>query len=127
MSACKTPDHNAVATTPNSKTKTEVDRLDLTPKRKQRMAKKLLLTNVLLAEIKKTMESSSRRKRNVIHNKIAGKIAKKYKCMKIISTETGMSRRCLMKCQSKSILVRERGVRTKKLFDFVCHVCCVSC
>ena len=103
MSACKTQDHNAVATTPNSKTKTEVDRLDLTPKRKQRMAKQLLLTNVLLAEIKKTKENSSRRKRNVIHNKIAGKIAKKYKCMKIISTETGMSRRCLMKCQSKSM------------------------
>ncbi|XP_060565544.1 uncharacterized protein LOC132724624 [Ruditapes philippinarum] len=104
----KTPEctQKAVATTPRSKTKHEIEQLQLTPKRKRFVAKKLLLTNVLLAEIKKTKESSSKKKRRVIHNVVAGKITKKYRCMRIVSEETGLSRTALLKCKSKCIVVQ---------------------
>ncbi|XP_053373914.1 luc7-like protein 3 [Mercenaria mercenaria] len=91
------------ATTPRSKTSHEVEQLNLTPRRKKTVAKKLLLTNVLLAEVKKTKETSSRKKRSILHNIVAGRISRKYKCMKAISAETGLSHRALLKCKSKCL------------------------
>jgi hypothetical protein len=78
------------ATTPRSKTKHEIEQLQLTPKRKRFVAKTFLLIIVLLADIKNTKESSSKKKRRVIHNVVAGKITKKYRSMRIVSEETGL-------------------------------------
>lgn len=88
---------------PRTKTNHDVEQLRLTPKRRKLVAKKLLLSNVLLAEVKDAKKTSSKKKHSILHKVVAGKVSKKYRCIRAISSETGLSRNSMMTSQSKTL------------------------
>lgn len=91
---------------PSRITENEVNQLSLTPRRKKSVYRKLLMTNVLVSEIRKSKTSSSTKKRNILHRIVAGKTAQKYRCVNSISKFTGLSRRALLKTRSKSLVTK---------------------
>ena len=95
--------------TPRTKTHHEVESLALTPSRKSKVKRKLLLANVIMEEVKATKEICPTKKRAVLHRMISGKVVKKYRCIRAISSSLGFSRTSLHKCKNKSLqLTREK-------------------
>ena len=77
--------------------------LNLTPKKKRKVKRKLMLGNALLSELRKSREVSSRKARRPLHSIIAGKVTKKYRLISALSKRTGFSRNSLQKCNKKCI------------------------
>ena len=77
--------------------------LNLTPKKKRTVKRKLMLGNALLSELRKSREVSSRKARRPLHSIIAGKVTKKYRLISALSKRTGFSRNSLQKCNKKCI------------------------
>lgn len=111
--------------TPRRRTDQEVESLNLTPVRKERVRRKLLTSNVLLHEISNTKQSSTQKQRSVIHKVIAGKIVRKYRCVTQIGCYTGLCKKALMRSGDKCLKVHiEKRRRTsqhlsKKVEEFM--------
>lgn len=103
--------------TPNRQTQLEVTNLGLSPTSKKKISKKLLLTNVLLVEVRRTKDKSTCTKQAILHRIVSGKIAQKYRCLTGISKGTGLCRRALMNCKSKSVLLEAK--KRKCIFDSI--------
>ena len=71
--------------TPKRRTDMELRRLGLTRKSRGEVRRKLLMTNVLLSEMKESREKNTLKKRTILHRIVAGKVAQKYRCMKGMS------------------------------------------
>ena len=97
--------------------------LNLTPKKKRNVKRKLMLGNALLSELRKSREVSSRKARRPLHSIIAGKVTKKYRLISALSKRTGFSRNSLQKCNKKCIKsVKEvRKSLTKDIESEVIH------
>lgn len=106
---------------PGHKTECELSKLQLSPSKRRIVKRKLLFANVLLNEFKLAKESTSTKRRKILHKLIAGKVARKYRCINVISQETGLSRSSLSRCQSKDITyTKERRSRiSRKMEDRV--------
>ena len=82
--------------TPNSKTTNELKELNFTPRRREKVKRKLMMKNVVLHEISEARAStSSRYYRQSIARLIAGKLSTKYRQNRAISRGTGLCRRTL--------------------------------
>ena len=66
-------------------TEEELHGLSLTPKKKRKVKRKLMLGNALLSELRKSRKVSSRKARRPLHSIIAGKVTKKYRLVSAIS------------------------------------------
>jgi len=56
---------------PKSKAKAVVEKVRLTPRRRQTVQRKLLLANVVMSEVKNVKFSISKKKRSVLHSTVA--------------------------------------------------------
>ncbi|WAR18863.1 LOW QUALITY PROTEIN: hypothetical protein MAR_000701 [Mya arenaria] len=93
--------------TPKKKTLADLEALSLTPKRKRIARRQLLTCNVLMHEIHEAKKASGQKKVNSIHRIISGRVAKKYRCLKSISSGTRVSRRSLALTYDKNIACRK--------------------
>ena len=87
------------AATPNSKTQAElVDIIASTSSEGlhvEKVRQKLLFANVMVEEIKGARKANSRGKLRALHQIVSGKIAKRYRILRMINRETGLCRRSL--------------------------------
>ncbi|KAK6184558.1 hypothetical protein SNE40_007008 [Patella caerulea] len=95
------------ASTPNSKTNSMVESLNITPKRAKSEKRQLLIGNVLIDEISKAKQKN----KSSVLNIIAGKVVKKYRCLKGVSQSTGLSRGTISKYASKTVIIRKSVTR----------------
>ncbi|ESO91799.1 hypothetical protein LOTGIDRAFT_163159 [Lottia gigantea] len=85
----------------------------------------LLVGNVFLEEVRESKQSISYTKRNILHRLAAGKIAKKYRCIRSLSRLTGLSRNHLGRVNSKSVIsnnfhrLREVRIFKQKVIEFM--------
>ena len=99
--------------TPLSKTNAILEEAGISREQAERVKGKLLLSTVVMEEVKKTATDNKRSKRNVLHNILAGRIVKKYRCMTQLSRDSGLGRRALMKSSSKKLDSDKHGRRRK--------------
>lgn len=100
--------------TPNSKTTNELKELNFTPRRREKVKRKLMMKNVVLHEISEARAStSSRYYRQSIARLIAGKLSTKYRQNRAISRGTGLCRRTLWKVSTNKIRP-DRRIRSVK-------------
>ena len=100
--------------TPNSKTTNELKELNFTPRRREKVKRKLMMKNVVLHEISEARAStSSRYYRQSIARLIARKLSKKYRQNRAISRGTGLCRRTLRKVSTNKIKP-DRRIRSVK-------------
>ncbi len=92
--------------TPKSKTEDFVKSLKLTPKRRNKVRRKLLLGEALNLEMLDAKNRCSSKRRAILHNIVAGKVAKKYRLLSAMGKASGLSRHCLARTLSKQIHVR---------------------
>ncbi|XP_046548265.1 uncharacterized protein LOC124258241 [Haliotis rubra] len=98
--------------TPRRQTAAQIRRMGLTKDQGRRVKRQLLLGNVLMKELATARSSIRSSKRRVVHNIVAGKIVKRYRCINMLSQKTGLSRNKLGKVKSKTIdPVRQRRFR----------------
>ena len=96
--------------TPRSKTKLELQQIRATPQTRRFVRRKLLLANVLTAEVQETRkENKDERRKKLLTRIVSGKIVKKYRCSKSLQIETGLSRNN----------VQARLINASKRIDFV--------
>ena len=93
--------------TPERKAEEDISGINLTPSSRDKVKKKLITSHVLIGEITAAKKESSKKKHSVIHKVISGKLAKKYKCIKAISRQTGLSRNALGKSSGKTLSARK--------------------
>lgn len=89
--------------TPKSKTKAQMEEARLNPEQVKKIKKQILLSNVVMEEVKATKKQNKRGKGRVLHNTIAGKVVKKYRCLSALSKKTGLARGTLARCNSKNL------------------------
>ncbi|KAK6191214.1 hypothetical protein SNE40_002952 [Patella caerulea] len=90
--------------TPKSKTEDQIRKAGLTKLQGDKVRRQLLLGNALVEELKISKESTSHVQRGNLHKTIAGKIMKRYRCIRMLSQATGMSRNKLLKVSSKLMI-----------------------
>lgn len=96
--------------TPKKQTEKEMIAMNLTPRRKQVVRRKLLTGNVIMAEIKAAKKACGKKRVNCIHRVISGRIAKKYRVLRNISQRTNLSRRTLGNVNNKGVVMtKEKG------------------
>ena len=97
--------------TPKSKTKLELRRKGVSPRKlPTAVVKKLVMSNVLLGEIKATRHANpQQRNRNIATRVISGRILRKYRCLSILSKTTGISMREVRQEQHKVIEFKKRS------------------
>ncbi|WAR07281.1 LOW QUALITY PROTEIN: hypothetical protein MAR_017239 [Mya arenaria] len=97
--------HNTtVNSTPKKRTEADLQSLKLTPKSKQAIRRKLLLSNTVMSEIKSAQESTSAKRRQGLYCIVSGRIARKYRCLNQIQRQTGLSRKSLAKVMDKKLV-----------------------
>lgn len=87
--------------TPRKAAEQDMHDVNVTPGKRRRLKRKLLLGNALLQEIRETGAQESRKVRHPLHNILAGKITKKYRLITAISRGTGLARNSLNITKSK--------------------------
>lgn len=106
----------SVPSTPNGKTENELRELNLTPRRREKVKRKLILKNVLLHEISEARAStSSRIEKQSIARLISGKLSRKYRLNCALNKGTGISRKTLSKTKSKKVFPDRRIRAVKQL------------
>lgn len=96
-----------ITDSPKSKIAMEVNRLaGLSPRRKSSLCRRLLLGSAVLEEIKEAKGVTRSKGRRPLHNILAGKITKKYRLIKAISSSTGLSRTAMLNSKSKTTRIR---------------------
>jgi len=87
--------------------------MGITPKKVPKaVRKKLVMANAILEEIKtSSTKNKKQRKKRVVANVVSGNILKKYKCLHLLSRETGIGRKVLKGVRSKSVLTLARNRR----------------
>lgn len=111
--------------TPRKQTEQLMQTTGLSEIQKQRIRKSLLLSNVIINEVKTTKQQTPKGKVKALHRIISGKIARKYKCIKMISARTGLCRHRLGKSNNKhhqvprSSRLSTLGHHQKKVEEFL--------
>ena len=96
----KQSEEQEMPSTPRSKTKAQLEAANIGREQAKKIKKQVLLGNVLLDEVVDA-KNANRKKSNVLHKIIAGKVLKKYRCLSAVNKRTGLSRRALSKSSSK--------------------------
>ena len=100
------------ANTPRSKTRAELRNIN--KEDANRIRKQLLLSNVLMAEVKEA-KKANKKKSTILHQTLSGKIVKKYRCLSSLNRKTGLSRRSLAKTACKSFEARKEQRKRARL------------
>ena len=100
--------------TPKSKTEEQMRQMNLNKEQAKKIKCQLLLGNVVMEEIRVTKQHNKIGHSKLLHNTLAGKIVKKYRCISLLSRNSGFSRSLLSGTSSKS-LVMERKTRKREL------------
>jgi hypothetical protein len=95
--------------TPKSRTKEEMKDLNITPRKRLQIRKKLLFANVLQDEIKSSLSAANKKKIRVL----SMKIVKKYRGMKSVGKILNIDERTLKRCTGS--LVRRSSVQEKRM------------
>ncbi|XP_053403253.1 luc7-like protein 3 [Mercenaria mercenaria] len=95
--------NQTVELTPSKQTEHDMNEANLNSEQKRKLRRSLLLSNVIASEIKATKNNTPRHKMKALHHIVAGRIAKKYKCIRYLSAKTGLGRRQLGKAIQKFI------------------------
>ncbi|XP_070579275.1 uncharacterized protein [Ptychodera flava] len=91
------------ANSPRSKTESLIRAARLNRQQASSVRKQLLLGNAVLAEVNKAKKGAQKSKIRVLHQTVAGKIVKKYRCIKSLSMSTGFCRNRLSNVTSKNM------------------------
>ncbi|XP_041349280.1 uncharacterized protein LOC121368607 [Gigantopelta aegis] len=78
----------------------------LTNEQASSVRKELLFSNVVLHELKESRMKSGNK--TILHRVAAGKILKKYRCIKMMSVKTGMSKNSLASVKDKSLTLKKK-------------------
>ena len=105
------------ASTPMKQTENEMTDAGLSEEQKNKIRKPLLLSNVMISEVKHAKEKTPRGLRKALHTVVSGKIAKKYKCVSLMSKKTGLCRHRLGRTIGKEHQIL-RGTRLNKVAKF---------
>jgi hypothetical protein len=91
--------------------------IEMTPRRKSKVKRKLMLGNAFLSEIRKYRTEVSTKARRPLHSILAGNVTKKYRLISALRKGTGCARNSLLKCNKKvtSSLKEVRKSLTKEI------------
>lgn len=103
--------------TPRKETDNDISELQLTPRRKEKIRRKLILGNAVLQEINDSKKCTTRKSRSLLHNIVAGRVTRKYRLLSEISKSTGLSRNSLYRCKYKKLekYIEKRKSLTKTI------------
>ncbi|KAH3706407.1 hypothetical protein DPMN_065793 [Dreissena polymorpha] len=100
----------SVELTPSKQTERDMEAANLTAEQKEKLRRPILLSNVLVSEIRASKKNTPRDKRAAIYNIVAGRIAKKYRTINYLSMKTGLQRNQLGRVNSK---VHQIGIKKR--------------
>ena len=81
-----------VQKSPRKRTRLELDSLNLTSEERKVVRRKLLVGNIVISQIGKARQETKAKRRSVIHRMLSSKLLKKYRMLKAVCDETGISR-----------------------------------
>ena len=96
--------------TPKSKANREIRELGLTPRKvPTKIKRKLIMANAMIAEVQSSQKKNkTQKKRRVVANIVSGNIIRKYRCLDLMSRETGIARSVLKNAKSKRLIAVSR-------------------
>ena len=90
--------------TPKSKAESLMKKAKLSNAQKAIVRKQLVYGNAVTEQIAQSKnETENLHEIGIVHTMVAGKVTKKYRCMRWLSKETGLSRNTMAKCKRKSL------------------------
>ena len=109
LKSTSTQNEQAVST-PKSKANREIRELGLTPRKvPTKIKRKLIMANAMIAEVQLSQKKNkTQKKRRVVANIVSGNIIRKYRCLDLMSKETGMARSALKNAKSKRLIAVSR-------------------
>lgn len=106
--------------TPRSKTEAQINSARLDKHQANTVRKHLLLSNVVMDEVRSAKEQNNPGRAKILHNVVAGAIVRKYRCANLLSKWTGLSRNKLNaagKSKSKTLLCSKQQ-RMREVMKF---------
>ena len=83
--------------TPQKITESQLDELQLTPRRRSKARRQLLPGNVMLAQVASNKNKCKTKQRHLMHQIFSGDLVRKYRCVKTVSRATKLSRTSILK------------------------------
>ena len=103
--------------TPRSKTEEQMRQANLDKEQAKKIRRQILLGNVVMEEVKATKEHNKLGHSKILHNTLAGKIMKKYRCISLLSRKSGFARNSLSGTCSKSLAI-EKVIRKRSILCY---------
>ena len=94
---------NMVDLTPRSQAEHDLNELGIRGQNAEKIRKKLIAHNALVAEIKDASHPLAGKRRQALHGFVMGKIVKKYRVVNLIRKEIGGSKNVLSRLQKKTM------------------------
>ena len=96
---------NMVDLTPRSQAERDLNELGIRGQNAEKIRKKLIAHNALVAEIKDASRPLAGKRRKALHGFVMGKIVKKYRVVNLIRKEIGVSKNVRSRVQKKTMRI----------------------